>query len=103
MPVPKPALAGPELLSCCPVLSCPPSDWAEKAAADAYDGCIVFSVFLLGCVLLLLLPLALPASGTNYEVLEVGLLAPNPTPTGQLLTGQVGYMLVSGQEGLNMF
>jgi hypothetical protein len=56
-------------------------------------------LFLLGCVLLLLLPLALPASGTNYEVLEVGLLAPNPTPTGQLLTGQVGYMLVSGQEG----
>lgn len=27
--------------------------------------------------------------GTNYEVSEVGLLAPEPTPTGELLTGQV--------------
>lgn len=34
----------------------------------------------------------LPA-GTNYEVIECGLLAPDPFPTGQLLTGQVGYML----------
>ncbi|KAI3434957.1 hypothetical protein D9Q98_003011 [Chlorella vulgaris] len=38
------------------------------------------------------------ATGTNYEVLEVGLLAPNPTPTGQLLTGQVGYMLVGMKD-----
>ncbi len=28
-------------------------------------------------------------SGTNYEVIEVGLLAPEPNPTGELLTGQV--------------
>lgn len=28
-------------------------------------------------------------SGTNYDVIEVGLLAPEPYPTGELLTGQV--------------
>ncbi len=29
------------------------------------------------------------ASGEGWEVGEVGLLAPEPTPTGELLTGQV--------------
>ncbi|KAL4425285.1 hypothetical protein ABPG75_009301 [Micractinium tetrahymenae] len=38
------------------------------------------------------------SSGTNYEVGEVGLLAPEPYPTGELLTGQVGYMLVGMKD-----
>ena len=37
-------------------------------------------------------------AGTNYEVNEVGLLAPEPFPTGELLTGQVGYMLVGMKD-----
>jgi translation elongation factor EF-4 len=37
-------------------------------------------------------------AGTNYEVNEVGLLAPDPFPTGELLTGQVGYMLVGMKD-----
>ncbi|PSC76214.1 translation factor GUF1 mitochondrial isoform X1 isoform B [Micractinium conductrix] len=38
------------------------------------------------------------STGTNYEVNEVGLLAPDPHPTGELLTGQVGYMLVGMKD-----
>ena len=34
------------------------------------------------------------ASGTSYEVAEVGIMAPEPHPVPQLLTGQVGYALV---------
>ena len=30
------------------------------------------------------------SSGESWEVGELGLLAPEPTPTGELLTGQVG-------------
>ena len=33
------------------------------------------------------------STGDEYEVNEVGMLAPEPHPTGQLLTGQVGYVL----------
>ena len=36
--------------------------------------------------------------GIHYEVIECGLLAPDPFPTGQLLTGQVGYMLVGMKD-----
>ncbi|GAB4818255.1 hypothetical protein N2152v2_005301 [Parachlorella kessleri] len=38
------------------------------------------------------------SSGEAWEVGEVGLLAPDPTPTGELLTGQVGYMLVGMKD-----
>ncbi|EFN57155.1 hypothetical protein CHLNCDRAFT_56093 [Chlorella variabilis] len=38
------------------------------------------------------------STGTHYEVNEVGLLAPEPQPTGELLTGQVGYMLVGMKD-----
>ena len=41
---------------------------------------------------------ACPPTGTHYEVNEVGLLAPEPQPTGELLTGQVGYMLVGMKD-----
>ncbi|KAF6264082.1 GTP binding protein lepa [Scenedesmus sp. NREL 46B-D3] len=37
--------------------------------------------------------LAAASSGQEYEALEVGMLAPEPHPTGQLLTGQVGYVI----------
>ncbi|GMH39966.1 hypothetical protein BSKO_07870 [Bryopsis sp. KO-2023] len=33
------------------------------------------------------------SSGETYEVLEIGAMMPEPTETGQLLTGQVGYMI----------
>jgi len=33
------------------------------------------------------------ATGAEHEALEVGLLAPEPHPTGALLTGQVGYLI----------
>ena len=32
-----------------------------------------------------------PPAGTHYDVIEVGLQAPDPVPTGELLTGQVRY------------
>lgn len=37
-------------------------------------------------------------AGTNYDVIEVGLLAPEPYPTGELLTGQV-----RGCSGLSVY
>ncbi|WIA42271.1 hypothetical protein OEZ86_008287 [Tetradesmus obliquus] len=37
--------------------------------------------------------LAAASSGSEYEALEVGILAPEPHPTGELLTGQVGYVI----------
>ncbi len=36
-------------------------------------------------------------SGDNYEVLEIGLMYPDPKPTDALYTGQVGY-LISGMK-----
>ena len=33
------------------------------------------------------------ATGQNYEVFELGLMFPDPTPTGVLYTGQVGYII----------
>lgn len=38
-------------------------------------------------------------AGTNYEVNEVGLLAPDPHPTGELLTGQVSKAGVLPKAG----
>ncbi len=35
----------------------------------------------------------LAQAGTAYEVLEVGLMYPEPTPTGALYAGQVGYLI----------
>lgn len=32
-------------------------------------------------------------SGKGYEVLEIGIMHPDPTPTGILFTGQVGYII----------
>ncbi|KAJ9525439.1 hypothetical protein QJQ45_003160 [Haematococcus lacustris] len=37
-------------------------------------------------------------SGDSWEVLEVGLLAPERHPTGKLLTGQVGYLMTSMKD-----
>jgi len=37
--------------------------------------------------------ITLAAAGTSYEVQEVGLMYPNPTPMGALYPGQVGYMI----------
>ncbi|KAG2483434.1 hypothetical protein HYH03_017688 [Edaphochlamys debaryana] len=37
--------------------------------------------------------LAMASTGQAYEVLELGLLAPERHPTGRLLTGQVGYLV----------
>lgn len=42
--------------------------------------------------------LASAATGDEWDVNEVGLLAPEPLSTGQLLTGQVGYMLVGMKD-----
>ncbi|GFR41154.1 hypothetical protein Agub_g1818, partial [Astrephomene gubernaculifera] len=36
---------------------------------------------------------AMASTGSSYEVLEVGLQAPERHPTGRLLTGQVGYLI----------
>lgn len=41
--------------------------------------------------------ITLAQSGLDYEVLEIGLMYPDQTPTGQLRAGQVGY-LVSGMK-----
>jgi len=38
-------------------------------------------------------------TGNNYEVLEVGLMHPEPTPTGMLYPGQVGY-LITGMKSV---
>ncbi len=38
-------------------------------------------------------------SGQKYEVLEIGLMYPEPTPTGTLLPGQVGF-LISGMKNV---
>jgi translation elongation factor EF-4 len=37
-------------------------------------------------------------TGTEYEVNEVGVLAPEPYSTGELLTGQVGYVLTGMKD-----
>jgi elongation factor 4 len=41
--------------------------------------------------------ITLAQSGLDYEVLDIGLMYPDPTSTGQLRAGQVGY-LVSGMK-----
>lgn len=41
--------------------------------------------------------ITLAQSGLDYEVLDIGLMYPDPTTTGQLRAGQVGY-LVSGMK-----
>ncbi len=43
--------------------------------------------------------ISLAQAGTSYEVLEVGLMHPEPTPTGALYPGQVGY-LISGMKSV---
>lgn len=37
--------------------------------------------------------ISLAQAGSSYEVLEVGLMYPEPTPTGALYPGQVGYLI----------
>ncbi|MFH1643555.1 MAG: translation elongation factor 4 [bacterium] len=32
-------------------------------------------------------------SGKNYEILDIGIMYPEPTPTGSLYTGQVGFVI----------
>lgn len=43
--------------------------------------------------------ISLAQAGTSYEVLEVGLMHPEPTPTPALYPGQVGY-LISGMKSV---
>ena len=38
--------------------------------------------------------ITLAQAGTSYEVLEVGLMYPEPTPTNELYAGQVGYLIM---------
>lgn len=38
------------------------------------------------------------STGSEWEVNEIGILSPEPNPTGQLLTGQVGYLLTGMKD-----
>eukprot|EP00878_Enallax_costatus_P030694 GHUV01033471.1.p1 GENE.GHUV01033471.1~~GHUV01033471.1.p1 ORF type:complete len:237 (+),score=75.25 GHUV01033471.1:242-952(+) len=85
---------------CCRRHILPPSDTSQDplrlmlfdASHDEYRGVICLVAVVDGC-LRAGDKLQAVSTGQQYDALEVGVLSPEPHPTGQLLTGQVGYVI----------